>query len=123
MYSTPLNDLAWRPPYAVTVWGKTPNPEEMQNRGPKTVLTFFYKSVATDPGTVATDWRHLGCNPLTTFPGTVELEAAKIQIPGFPYKHYDEKLEFHLDPLQQFLGTLPTDPTQIHSNPITMAPP
>ena len=77
----------------------------------------------TDPGTVATDWRLLGCNPLTTFPGTVELEAAKIQIPGFPYKHYDEKSEFHLDPLQQFLGTLPTDPTQIHSNPITMAPP
>ena len=33
MYSTPLNDLAWRPPYAVTVWGKTQNPEKTQKRG------------------------------------------------------------------------------------------
>ena len=72
-----------------------------------------------------------GCNGLEafrvqsvdTFPGTVELEPAKIQIPRLPYKHYDEKSEFHLDPLQQFLGTLQTDPTQIHSNPITTAPP
>ena len=91
---------------------------------PNTRLSvLFYKSVATDPGTVATDWRLLGCNPLTTFPGTVELEPAKIQIPRLPYKHYDEKSEFHLDPLQHFLETLQTDPTQIHSNPITMAPP
>ena len=84
---------------------------------------FFYESVATDPGTVATDWRHFRVQSVDTFPGTVELEPAKIQIPRLPYKHYDEKSEFHLDPLQHFLETLQTDPTQIHSNPITMAPP
>ena len=32
MYSTPLNDLGWKPPYAVTEWGKTPHPEQTQKR-------------------------------------------------------------------------------------------
>ncbi len=64
---------------------------------------------------VATILRLLAFNPLTTFPETVELEPAKTQIPWLAYKHYDEKSEFDLDPLQQFLGTLQTDPIQIHS--------
>ncbi len=57
------------------------------------------------------------------FPGTVELELTQTQIPMIPYKHYDEKSEFHLDPLQQFLGMLQMDPTLILSNEFTMSPP
>jgi hypothetical protein len=82
--------------------------------GPKRVEAVFYKAAATNHGMVATDWKLLTCNPLTTFPGNVELEPAKAQIPRLPYKHYDVKSEFHLDQLQQFLGTLQTDPTQTH---------
>ena len=37
---------------------------------------------------------------------TVEVELANTQIHMVPYKHYEEKSEFHLDPLQQFLGML-----------------
>jgi len=122
MYSTPLNDLAWKPPYTVTVWERLQTLNK-RNSAAKKQRILFYKSLATDPGTVATDWRPLGCNPLTTFPETVELEPAKIQIPRLPYMHYDEKSEFHVDPLQHFLEALRTDPTQIHSNPIIMAPP
>jgi len=86
---------------------------------PKKAYTFFYKSVATDPGTVATDWRHFRVQSVGTFPGTVELEPAQIQIPRLPYEPYDEKLEFHLDQWQHFflerLQMNPTKFTQIQS--------
>ena len=55
----------------------------------------FYKSVAGDPGKVATDWRLSGVQSVEALPGTVELESAKTQIPRLPYKHYTEKSEFH----------------------------
>jgi len=37
----------------------------------------FYKSVAGDPGKVATDWRLLGVQSVEAFPGTAELELTK----------------------------------------------
>ena len=61
----------------------------------KTSLICFCNSVAGDPGNVATDWRLLGVQSVEAFPGTVELEPAKTQIPRLPYKHYTEKPEFH----------------------------
>ena len=52
------------------------------------------------------------------FPGTVELELTKTQIHMIPYKHYDEKSEFDLDPLQQFLGMLQRIAPLKASNPL-----
>mgnify|MGYP000220186735 CR=1 FL=1 len=123
MYSTPLNDLAWRPTYAVTVWGKTQKAEKKRkSAGPKLFKLFSTNLLQEIPERLQRIGGFWGCNPLEEFPGTVELELTKTQIPTIPYKHYDEKSEFHLDPLQQFLGMLQLDPSQFHSNLFTMAP-
>ena len=43
---------------------------------------------------------------IQAFPNTVELEPAKRHIRMLTYKHYHEKLVFHWDSFQQFLGML-----------------
>ena len=68
---------------------------------------------------VAKDWKAFRARSFDTF----DLEPVRIQTPRLAHKYYDERSEFHSDPLQQFLGTLQTDPTQIQPNPITMASP
>ena len=68
---------------------------------------FSDKSVAGDPGEVEIGPRLSEMEPIEAFPGTVEVEPAKTYIHiMLPYKHYNDKLEFHWDPFQQSLGML-----------------
>jgi len=63
----------------------------------------FYKSVAEDPEKVELDSRLPEVQSIEAFPETAELKLTNTQIHMIPYKHYDEKLEFHLNPMQQAL--------------------
>ena len=64
MYSTPLNDLAGRPPYAVTVWGKTQNPEKRKNAANNKFFCFSTNRLQQILETLQRVGGILGCNLL-----------------------------------------------------------
>ena len=67
--------------------GKDSESPKVEQNGPAQLYTFFYKSVAGDPGEVEMDWRLLGVGSIAAFPRTVEIEPAKTHMMMLPYKH------------------------------------
>ena len=68
------------------------------------LICLFYKCIA-DPGEEEMDWRLSKMESIQAFPGTVGTEPASTCIHMLPYKHCNDKWEFHWDPFQQPLGT------------------